>query len=194
MDDISIKILDALFDLCDGENYVILDVQDLTCRLPDYTFQPDELDEILETLSAEELVDLKYSDENEICLAMKMKGRSLIKQLRDRLQKVASSVEGSYSSSETQDATVVEADTVSAGESVHAEIPIRLHREPSFGYEKRPRPSDAPRPPRPSDKSEEEEEKKMPAEKKLLLFSFLGAAAGAAIINLIWLILFFVLR
>jgi len=193
MDDISIKILDALFDLCDGENYVILDVQDLTCRLPDYTFQPDELDEILETLDAEELIDLKYCDENEICLAMKMKGRSLIKQLRDRLQRVVSNVEAASESTDAPISSATDDETVPTAESVRAEIPLQLHREPSFGYEKRARSQDAPRP-RPIDKADEEDEKKMPADKKVLLYAFLGAAAGAALVNLIWLILFLILK
>lgn len=188
MDDISIKILDALFDLCDGENYVILDVQELTCRLPDYVFQEGELDEILETLDAEELIDLKYSDENEICLAMKMKGRSLIKQLRDRLQRVVSNVEGTVVSS---DAPVAESSDVPEGENVRAEMPIRLHSRSA--YEQRKRPTDAPRP-RPAEKGEDEEEKKLPLDKKVVLFSFLGAAAGAAIVNVIWLILFLLLK
>ena len=190
MDDISIKILDALFDLCDGENYVILDVQDLTCRLPDYDFQEGELDEILETLDAEELIVLKYADESEICLAMKMKGRSLIKQLRDRLQKVVANVEAT---TVPTDAPVADTSDAPVGESTRVETPIRLRSTRVSGYDQRKRPTDAPRP-RPADKGEEEEEKKMPLDKKVVLFATLGAAAGAAIVNVIWLILFLILK
>ena len=88
MDDISIKILDALFDLCDGENFVILEKDDLTSRISFHEFATDELTEILEALSADGLIDLKYADNHEFCVAMKTKGRSLIKQSRDRLQRL----------------------------------------------------------------------------------------------------------
>lgn len=88
MDDISIKILDALFDLCEGENYVILEKADLTDRISYHDFGVDEMTEILESLSADGLIDLKYADNEEFCVAMKTKGRSLIKQSRERLQKL----------------------------------------------------------------------------------------------------------
>ena len=88
MDDISIKILDALFDLCEGENFVILDREDLTSRISYHDFAADELTEILEALAVDGFIDLKYADNTEFCVAMKTKGRTLIKQSRDRLQKL----------------------------------------------------------------------------------------------------------
>ena len=192
MDDISIKILDALFDMCEGENYAILDVRDLTDRIPDYVFEPDELNEILETLHAEELLDLKYADETEICVALKMKGRSLIKQLRDRLQKAVANVEAATASDEAASVDSENGESRADEPSARVEKPIR-RRDRTLEYEQRTRSVESvgPRPVAPRD---EEEEKKMPLEKKVILFASLGAAAGAVIVNLIWLILFLLLK
>ena len=88
MDNISIKLLDALFDLCEGESYTILEADEMTARIPEHSFRPDELTEIMEGFVADGLVDLKYADNKEFCVAMRTKGRSLIKQSRDRLRKL----------------------------------------------------------------------------------------------------------
>ena len=86
MDDIAINILDALFDLCEGEGYAILEEEEITSHIPGHTFAPDELTEILEGFSADGLADLKYADNRVYCIAIRTKGRNLIKQYRDRLQ------------------------------------------------------------------------------------------------------------
>ena len=190
MDDILIKILDALFDMCDGENYVILDAQDLFQRISDYSFAPGELNECLEALGAEGLVDLRYADDNEFCVSMKSKGRSLIKQYRDRLQRAVNgegSVLPSYSDAPFAEDPMQSASPLSMGQSPIGRVP-RF----SSDYQTRSRSEEA----RPRRDSDEEEEKKpqLPADKKVLLFAFLGAAAGAFLVNLIWLILFLVLR
>ena len=204
MDDISIKILDALFDLCDGENFVILDAQDLTARIPDYTFEPNELVEIFETLDADDLLDLRYADESEFCVAMKTKGRALIKQFRDRLQKMVATTEAANVSAPT-DEVPPEGDSegdsaapaanpaVDPTVSVRAAAPVKRVREKSsFEYEQRTRSAGEPRP-RPAERHEEEEDKpsKLPAEQKVLLFAAIGGAAGALIVNLIFLIVYF---
>ena len=88
MDDIAIKILDTLFDLCEGESYAILDEEEITSRVSAHNFAPDELTEILESFSADGLTDLKYAENKVYCIAMRTKGRSLIKQSRDRLQRL----------------------------------------------------------------------------------------------------------
>ena len=192
MDDISIKILDALFDLCDGENYVILDVQDVTARIPDYAFEEEELTEILEALAAEGFIDLRYADESEFCVSMRTKGRSLIKQLRDRLQKVVERVEESASHVE-DGAPVPPSDPAeeqpASTEKMRAERPVHRTRQSSFDYEQRTRSTPQEMRPRPVE-DREEEEKKFPLEKKIVLLAFAGAAAGALFINLVWLILY----
>ena len=88
MENLSIKILDALFDLCEGENYVILDKEDIVKSFTDHTFETDELTEILESLTVEGFIDLKYADNTEYCVAMRTKGRTLIKQSREKLQHI----------------------------------------------------------------------------------------------------------
>ncbi|GEM_PF-3355681 len=88
MNDVSIKVLDALFDLCEGEGYSILEAEEITSRISYYEFAKDELTEILEALVADGLIDLKYADNKEFCVAMRTKGRTLIKQSRERLSKL----------------------------------------------------------------------------------------------------------
>jgi len=88
MENLSIKILDALFDLCEGENYVILDKEDIVASFPEHSFETDELTEILESLTVEGFIDLKYADNTEYCVAMRTKGRTLIKQSREKLQSI----------------------------------------------------------------------------------------------------------
>ena len=88
MENLSIKILDALFDLCEGETYVILDQEDITASLPEYSFSTDELTEILESLTVEGFIELKYADNTEYCVLMKTKGRTFIKQSREKMQSI----------------------------------------------------------------------------------------------------------
>lgn len=88
MENLSIKLLDALFDLCDGENYAILDTDDLSAASPDLVFESEELTEILQSLAVEGFIDLKYADGADFCVAMKTKGRTLIKQSREKLQQI----------------------------------------------------------------------------------------------------------
>ena len=88
MENLSIKILDALFDLCEGENYVILDKEDIVAPFPEHSFETDELTEILESLTVEGFIDLKYADNTEYCVAMRTKGRTLIKQSREKMQSI----------------------------------------------------------------------------------------------------------
>ena len=88
MENISVKILDILFDLCEGENYAILDQEDIVARIPGYEFEPDEISETLEALAVEGFIDLKYADNTEYCIAMRTKGRALIKQSREKFQRI----------------------------------------------------------------------------------------------------------
>ena len=88
MDDVAIKILDALFDLCEGESYTILEADEITSRISGHTFLPDELEEILESFVADGFIDVKYADSREFCIAMRTKGRTFIKQSRERLHRL----------------------------------------------------------------------------------------------------------
>ncbi len=86
VDEIAIKVLDTLFDLCEGESYAILEADEITSRIPNHAFATDELAEILSSFAVDGLVDMKYADNKEFCIAMRTKGRTLIKQSRERLQ------------------------------------------------------------------------------------------------------------
>lgn len=190
MDDISIKILDSLFDLCDGENFVILDAQDLTSRIPDCALAPDELVEIIETLDADELIDLRYADEEEFCVAMKTKGRALIKQIRDRLQKVVATAESASVSSPVED----EASPGQDAPAAEAPRARHMRERSSFEYEQRTRSSSESHA-RPDPEREEEADKpKASLEKRVMLYAAIGAAAATFLFNIIFLIIYLVMR
>ena len=227
MDDISIKILDALFDLVDGENYVIVEKSDITSRISDYVFETDEITEILESLSADGLIDLKYADNEEFCVAMKTKGRALIRQSRDRLQKLIDAdsaaiqrenivIESALSSREEDRSISFAEEDKPSVEPARDESPerpanreelLRVHREMRRERERMMAETESARregAPReystaPLSRgyavhvSTEGEEKKSPrADKRSFLYGFLGAAAGALLINVIFLIIFLV--
>lgn len=88
MNDISIKVLSALYDLCDDDSYKILDADDITAKLSDAEISMDELTEVIENFAADGMLELKYADNAEYCLALRTKGRNLVKQSRDRLNKL----------------------------------------------------------------------------------------------------------
>lgn len=88
MNDISIKVLSAIYDLCDDDSYKILDVDDIAARLSGDEISVDELTEVIENFAVDGMLELKYADNAEYCLALRTKGRNLVKQSRDRLNKL----------------------------------------------------------------------------------------------------------
>ena len=216
MDEISIKLLDALFDLCEGESYVILEKEELTSRISYYNFAADELTEILEALSVEGFIDLKYADNREFCVAMRTKGRTLIKQARERMQRMAETdtdtaeeIVPSSSFSEEIPLFDHELEPHSAApipESAPASEPLKQEDVPVRPRTSRRNATNRPR--EDSDRDyvapnlargyaaqaslEESEEKNKRKEKKMIVAAALGAAAGSLLINLIFLIIFFV--
>lgn len=221
MDDISIKLLDTLFDLCDGENYVILEKSEVTSRISDYDFGVDELTEIFEALSVEGFIDLKYSDNQEFCVAMKTKGRTFIKQARERMQHLEEEGEDSLLAEQEQEAiepTFAESSVLINREK--ASRPVEPIADPAPVRERVSRKEEAPVRPRSSRRTaadrmkenadrdyvapnlargyavqaslEESEEKNSRKEKKMIVAAALGAAAGSLLINLIFLVIFFV--
>ena len=226
MDDISIRLLDVLFDLCDVENYVIVEKEDLTSRISDYAFETDEITELLEALSADGLIDLKYADNEEFCVAMKTKGRALIKQSRERLQKLIeadgaalkreatssddalSAKEGERTSEEDKplSSSALREDPISPEPTASREELLRVRRE--MRRERARAESSAPRQEESArgftassalsrgyavrSSADREEGKPARADKRTFLYAFLGAAAGALLINVIFLIIFLV--
>lgn len=193
MDDISVKVLDTLFDLCDGENYVILDEEDLTSRLSFYTFSPAEVTEILEALGANGFIDLKYAAEKEYCVAMRTKGRSLIKQARDRLQKSVESVEASASGETVPNVSYTVSAPISEQEEGRTEkrtIGLADVQESFLDATDFPLVEPSRQEVVVAPRREEEEKKGM--DWKPFLPAFVGAAVGALLINLIFLVVFFI--
>ena len=204
MENLSIKILDALFDLCDGENYVILDQEDILASYPEAQLDADELAEILESLTVEGFIDLKYADNTEYCVAMRTKGRTLIKQSREKLQHIlqenADVIEGeSVTSSETSDAP--------SAQSAPAKKPQRPRRPVISSSDSDPDSSSeryAPVSPhtekassrleeyKPHETEEELEKKEKARNTRAFLAALLGALAGSLIMDLIFLVIILV--
>lgn len=258
MNDVSIKVLDALFDLCEGEGYRILEAEEITSRISFHKFAPDELTEILEVLVADGLIELKYADDREYCVSMRTKGRALIKQSRERLAKIVAEepeiisykrelqaaeedrqerialeekkdrlqkeseekvrlAQASFDAADPEEKEEKKAALEYAKEESRkqqdliAEIEDRIEkaeqREKSRGTRslinaapEPAAPAETPAHSSPAVSSASEEEK--PAEegkvlqaidpKKVFLFALLGSAVGAAVVNLIFMIVFFI--
>lgn len=194
MENLSIKILDVLFDLCDGDNYVILDIEDITASFPEVSLSADELNEILESLAVEGFIDLKYAEETEYCVAMRTKGRTLIKQSREKLQHILQEspevIEGE--GVVTTDASEG-ASTAAAPAPKKTKRPGRVVTSSSESY--------TPVPPRsegsssrleefrPVETEEEVEKKEKAKDRRSFLAALLGAAAGTLLMDLIFLVI-----
>ena len=208
MENISIKILDNLFDLCEGENFVILDKEDIIAPFPDHDFATDELTEILESLTVEGFIDLKYADNNEYCIAMRTKGRTFIKQSREKIQRIVreSAVTGE------DDQVAAEEDTISSMNSSFSDDPS-IMPPPSYlsstpHTERRKRTSsvlseenvsladghfsDSGKLSRGYTLSERDEDNEKSAkrrERRTFLAALIGAAAGSLLMDLIFLVI-----
>ena len=205
MENLSIKILDALFDLCDGENYVILDKEDILAPYPEAQLDADELAEILESLTVEGFIDLKYADNTEYCVAMRTKGRTLIKQSREKLQHIlqenAEVIEGE-SVTPSEDSDAPSAPCAPAKKSQRLRRPVTSSSDsytPDSSSERY-----APVSPRtesssarleeykPHETEEELEKKEKAKNNRAFLAALLGALAGSLIMDLIFLVIFLV--
>lgn len=202
MENLSIKLLDALFDLCDGDNYAILDTDDLVAVSPELVFNAEELTEILQSLAVEGFIDLKYADGTDFCVAMKTKGRTLIKQSREKLHYIM------------QDNPVAEAPEIIEGEGTtdaelrHEESPVRAAPTPKQKPRRREPVSvtsdeeslSAGRSEKahnledyaPVETEEDKEKKEKSRVRRVFLGALLGAAAGSLIMDLIFLVIMLV--
>ncbi len=199
MENLSIKILDALFDLCEGENYVILDKEDIVAPFPEHNFETDELTEILESLTVEGFIDLKYADNTEYCVCMKTKGRTLIKQSREKLQTILRETPAAD--------TVIQAEPLTVSAEVDPPRPKKKERHrvvvsaPAEEEEYVPtlddgHYTDAGKLSRgytatPTREDIEKAEKKR--ERRAFLAALIGAAAGSLVMDLIFLVIVLVL-
>lgn len=201
MENLSIKVLDALFDLCEGENYVILDQEDIVASFPEHSFETDELTEILESLTVEGFIDLKYADNTEFCVAMRTKGRTLIKQSREKLQSILheSPILEGEGGSGVVDAPVVEGvldePTVAPpsprpirNSARRRTMPITSEEEPSLGDGHFTDSGKLSRGYAKPDRNAEEKANKI-RERRTLLAAMIGAAAGSLLMDLIFLVI-----
>lgn len=84
MNDLSFEILNIIFDFCPDDSYKILDVNDIILALPEgIECDIDKLFQVVEDLTTEGSILLKYRDEEDICLAIAVKGRRIVKKERE---------------------------------------------------------------------------------------------------------------
>ena len=77
LDKRSFKLLDVILKIC-GEDgsYKIIEFADISrAMLPRYKIDNENILQIIKFLAAAELIDIKYTDENVICVAILPKGR-----------------------------------------------------------------------------------------------------------------------
>ena len=202
MENLSIKILDALFDLCEGENYVILDQEDIVASFPEHSFETDELTEILESLTVEGFIDLKYADNTEFCVAMRTKGRTLIKQSREKLQAILREdnvIEGEGGSG-VEGAPVIESVVdeptvaprpprpIRTAERRRRTMPLTVEEEPSLGDGHFTDSGKLSRGYTKPDRDAEEKANKT-RERRTFLAAMIGAAVGSLLMDLIFLVI-----
>ncbi|HCJ01484.1 MAG TPA: hypothetical protein DIC18_01220 [Clostridiales bacterium] len=216
MNDISIRVLDALFDVCEGEGYTILEKGELTSHFSNYDFAPDELIEILQSLSVAGFIDLKYADTQEFCVAMKTKGRSFIKQSREKLQQLTetNSETLQYDNAILQEMEDPEEEVAPQVRPAPEEEGFSFEVEPEAQpekkqnhhkerpaketdiydyYERNPRAGSSPNLARGyavQASMEAAEDKSKRRERKMILAACLGAAAGSLLMDLVFLIVF----
>lgn len=75
LDKLNSKLLKVLNEQCIGANYKVLEISDILIKMKKFKLDEEGLKKNLEFLQERNFVDLKYFDENEICLSILPKGR-----------------------------------------------------------------------------------------------------------------------
>ena len=76
LDKRSAKMMSALLQFCADGSYKIIEIRDLVkAMLPRYKFDADGISQVIKYLAGNEMIDVKYSDENVYCIAVLPKGR-----------------------------------------------------------------------------------------------------------------------
>jgi len=89
MNDLSFEILNILYDECPDDSYKIVDVNDLILGLPEgFSADAQKLFEVIEDLATDGSIMLKYRDDEDICLAVAIKGRRIVKKERETRAKI----------------------------------------------------------------------------------------------------------
>ena len=85
LDKRSIVLLNQINSKCDGSGYKIFSFEELLSLMPmKLGLEREGLKEILANLSNNELISIKYNDQNEVCLRPLIKGRVAIENLNEK--------------------------------------------------------------------------------------------------------------
>lgn len=83
------EILNVIFDFCTDDSFKIIDINDIMDNLSDdFKCSNDELFKIIDDLATEDCIQLKYKDEEDICLSITTKGKRLIKKERETRERL----------------------------------------------------------------------------------------------------------
>jgi hypothetical protein len=80
----SFALLKGIIDNCSGTEYKIFSIQELLDFIPKVELRDDELTDIINALSMNDFISVKYQDENEICLRPLLKGKTEIENRLDK--------------------------------------------------------------------------------------------------------------
>ena len=85
LDKRSIVLLNQINSKCDGSGYKIFSFEELLSLMPmKLGLEREGLKEILANLSNNELISIKYNDQNAVCLRPLIKGRVAIENLNEK--------------------------------------------------------------------------------------------------------------
>lgn len=90
LDKLNTKLLKELNNLCDGGSYKVLELNEIIASMPKFKMQFDTLKQNLEYLKEREYLDIKYFDENEVCLCVMPKGRLHSEEIAEQKKQVKS--------------------------------------------------------------------------------------------------------
>lgn len=74
LDKVTRRILKTIESKCESDNYNVLEKNEIIADLPKNT-APEVLDKYIDYLSSHKYIDIKYNDDNEICLLLLPKTR-----------------------------------------------------------------------------------------------------------------------
>ena len=89
MNALRFQVLNIINDICKDDNFKVIDINDILINLPsEMDVKETDVFAIIDELAFDGEIDLKYRDEEDICLAMALKGRRIIKKARENEERI----------------------------------------------------------------------------------------------------------
>lgn len=89
MNELTFEVLNIIYDFCHDDSYKIIDVNDIILALPEgVDCDIEKLFALIDDLATEEAINLKYRDEEDICVAITVKGKRIVKKERETRAKI----------------------------------------------------------------------------------------------------------